>query len=313
MGGGTWDPTKYAAYSDSIKGRSVHDNFTTNYSAFKAKAGTKLGLDPKGIKVRESRDSDANPNSTPLIIALDVTGSMGRLANVLAQEGLGIVFSEILSRKPITDPHLMFMAVGDVDYDSAPLQVSQFEADDRIIPQLADIYVEGGGGGNHHESYNLPWYFAAMHTSTDAVEKRGKKGYLFTVGDEQPPTVLTRKAIEEFIGDTPERDFSNADLLQMAGRMYHIFHIMIAEGSHASAYGDRVRSEWTALLGQRAVWLKDHTKLAEVIVSILQVNEGADKNAVAASWSGDTSLVVRDAITDLTTTTDAGSGGVKRL
>src|SRR4051812_3818980 len=42
-------------------------------------------LDPKNIVIRESVDSPANPNSTPIIVAVDVTGSMGILATVLVK------------------------------------------------------------------------------------------------------------------------------------------------------------------------------------------------------------------------------------
>ena len=36
--------------------------------------------DPKNINMRESRDSEDSPESTPIIIAFDDTGSMGYLA-----------------------------------------------------------------------------------------------------------------------------------------------------------------------------------------------------------------------------------------
>jgi hypothetical protein len=93
----------------------------------------------------------------------------------------------------------MFMAIGDANCDKAPLQVSQFEADKRIIDQLTQIYLEHSGGGNDFESYNLPWYFAANHTVHDSMEKRGKRGYLFTVGDEETPQDLTRDQINHII------------------------------------------------------------------------------------------------------------------
>lgn len=34
------------------------------------------------------------------------------------------------------------------------------------------------------ESYELAMYFMARHTSIDCYEKRGKRGYLFMIGDE---------------------------------------------------------------------------------------------------------------------------------
>lgn len=276
MGSGTFDAGAYRAFAsstahkttDEIYGsRSIHKN-----------------LDPKGIKVRESRDSADNPNSTPIIVAIDVTGSMGIIADVLAREGLGTLFNELLDKKPVTDPHLMFMAVGDANCDSAPLQVSQFEADNRIVEQLTQIFIEHGGGGNCFESYNLPWYFAANHTVHDSLIKRGKRGYLFTVGDEEAPGDLTLDQLRKFIGDTPEAKQSSAEMLEDAKRMYDVFHIVIKEGSHARQHLSAVLSSWNKLLGQHVIPLADHKKLAETIVAAIEVAEGAEAHKSAARF-----------------------------
>jgi hypothetical protein len=303
MGSGSFDMGAYATTSSSLRGSSVKSTFKSS--------GMKDYLNPKGVVMRESRDSVDNPNATAIIVALDVTGSMGDVANKIAIEGLGTLFGEILSRKPISDPHMMFMAVGDVFSDEAPLQVSQFEADNRILEQLRDIYVEGNGGGNQSESYTFPWYFAAMHTSIDCFEKRKKKGYLFTLGDEKCPPTLPASKIEEFLGENPERDFTAAELLAMVEKSYHVFHIVIEEGSFARNHHPEVMKSWRDILGQRVISLSDYTKLAEVIVSTIQVVEGEDKATVAKSWSGDTSLVVSNAIKDLATVGD--SKGVVRF
>jgi hypothetical protein len=267
-------------------------------------------LNPHGVAVRESRDSADNPDSHAIIVDVDVTGSMGFLAEVMVRQGCYTLATEIYARKPVPDPHIMFMANGDVEYDRAPLQVTQFEADIRIAEQLRKIWLEGGGGGNSHESYLLPWYFAAMHTSIDCFEKRGRKGYLFTAGDEEPQMLLRAREIREVLGTTPQNDITAGDLLAIVSRHYHVFHLMVEEGSHFRSCGDRVVAKWTELMGQRAIRLADHTKMAEVIVSTIQVTEGADRDEVAASWNGDTSLVVKTAIGGLAAARDAAAGGL---
>ena len=105
-------------------------------------------LDPSKISYRESRDSEENPLSTPIIVAVDQTGSMGFLAESLIREGLGTLVESIYARVPVTDPHVMCMAFGDAWTDTAPLQVTQFEADIRIAEQLSKFYIEANGGGN---------------------------------------------------------------------------------------------------------------------------------------------------------------------
>ena len=267
---------------------------------FLAQLISKINLTRRKLNCVNRGDSVENPYSNAIIIACDVTGSMGMLADTLVRSGIGTAFEEILRRLPVTDPHLMVMGVGDVTCDRAPLQATQFEADISIAKQLEEIYIEHGGGGNCWESYNLPWYFAATRTSIDCFEKRNKKGYLFTVGDEEVPMDLTREQIQQVMNTEIQTEkIANRDLLTMVGRKYEVFHIIVEEGSHARANGDKVRRAWTNLLGERAIPLADHTKLSEVIVSTIEVAEGRDKSAVAASWDGDTSLVVARAVSGM--------------
>ena len=303
MGSSRWSADDWTAYSSASSKKTTSDIFRSSKMVD--------ALNPFGVNIRESRDSDLNPQSTAIIVGLDVTGSMGIIADNLAKTGLGIMVEEILKRKPVTDPHMLLAGVGDAYYDRAPLQITQFEADITIAKQLEQVWLEKGGGGNSFESYNLPWYFAAKHTSIDCFEKRGKKGYLFTVGDEEAPKALLKSQLEKIFGDGAERDYSTEELLNMASKMYNVFHVVVEEGSHARSYMTEVMNSWTSLLGQRVLRLSDHKKLAEVIVSAIEVNEGKDIGSVTKSWSDSTSVVVGRAINSMSI--NKSSGGVVKF
>lgn len=301
MGYSSWNADDWKGYSAKTSTKSSREIFTS----------TRLNesLDPRKFEIRESRDSDAHPNSNAVIIAVDVTGSMGILAENLIKTGLGVVFGEIIDRKPVTDPHVMVMAVGDAYMDDSPIQVSQFETDLTIATHLEKVHVEGGGGGNGFESYELPYYIAAFRTSIDCMEKRNKRGYLFTIGDEPPPPALKKDQVKNFTGDTIEADIPFKDLISIASRSYNCYHIIIKEGSHVRMRGiDDVLPKWRDLMGQNAIVLDDINALSETIVSIIQVNEGASVDSVASSWSDNKGLVVRSAITGLTTKDTSGTG-----
>ncbi len=304
MGTSSWNPGAWAAYSAATAGRSTKAIF--------AARTMDPALDPALIRLRESRDSPANPDSTPIIVGLDVSGSMGILAENLVRKGLGVLFQGILDNKVITSPHLMAMAIGDAACDRAPLQVTQFETDLVIAQQVERIFIEGGGGGNNHESYQLPWYFAATRTSIDSFEKRGKKGFLFTVGDEFPPERLPAAQIERTFGTRAQHDMSLREVLTMAERMYHVFHVVVEEGSFARSQPDEVVDRWKAVLGQRVIRLSDYTKLAEVIIAAIEVTEGVSATDAARKWNGATSLVVARAVGGLPAARVA-AGGVVRL
>lgn len=306
MGSGRWDPSDWTTYSTTTRSyatKTVDDIYSHELDP---------DLDPKGIKVRESRDSADNPSSTPVIVALDVTGSMSMVLDAMARKGLNTLVSEIYDRKPIADPHIMCMGIGDAEAgDRAPLQATQFEADLRIAKQLEKLYLERGGGGNNYESYALAWYFAATRTAIDSFDKRGKKGYLFTIGDEEPTPYLRARDIERVLGDKLQADLQIGELLTMVSRQWEVFHLVVEEGSHCRYAGPTVKKAWREVLGQHVIQLADHTKMAEVIVSTMQVREGTDKDKVVASWDGKTSMVVSKAVSDITPASPSDSGIVK--
>jgi len=300
MGGGRFSDDDFTTLSTTrMVGKSREDTFTM----------TRMhpDLNPLGLKLRESRDSTDNPESTPIIIGLDVTGSMGMCADSMARTGLPTLANAIYARKPVTDPHIMCCGIGDVECDDAPLQVTQFEADIRIAEQMLLIWLEGHGGGNSHESYLLPWYLAAFHTVSDSNEKRGKKGYLFVSGDEQPQEQLSAREIERVFGYVAPQDYTFEDLYKLASEKFNVYHILVEEGDFYLHYPTRTKEAWLKHMPKdHLLHLADHTKMAELIVSTIQLNEGGDLDSIADSWgSTDTSTMLKKALKDFVVTSSS--------
>lgn len=228
-------------------------------------------MDPKDLKIRESRDSTEHPNSVPIILGLDVTGSMGNVPHEMIINGLPTIMSGIIQRG-IQDPQLLILGIGDHECDKHPLQVSQFESSDELLDKwLTSIYLEGGGGGNDGESYLLAWYLAAFHTEHDAWEKRKKKGYLFTVGDEPTLTQIPRYALQELMGNGQYSDLTYSEILNKARERYHVYHINLTETHSGSR--DVVAEKWHQILGENLIMVNDHREIAKVIAEIICNNE----------------------------------------
>ena len=292
MGSSSMSQTNWGSYIDNtVRSKATVDQIYTSRNM-------KDSLNPKGIN-RESRDSDANPNSCPIIVGLDVTGSMSDILNYMARDGLETLVKEIIKRKPVPDPHMMYMGIGDGYCDSAPLQVTQFETDEKLVDQLREIWLEECGGGNNSEGYSLAWYFANFHTQTDQFEKRKKKGFLFTIGDDGPTPAVELDHIKRIFGDPAEEGIDSKTLLKMVSEKYHVFHINLSNRRSSWNNGTKIQDRWKELLGERAIDLKDHTKAAELIISLIQTTSGVDKDQVINSWDNSTSMIIKDSLNGL--------------
>jgi hypothetical protein len=225
-------------------------------------------MNPKGVKLRESRDSSENPESQGIVFALDVSGSMGQIPKLMATQQLPN-FMKVLLGCEIRDPQVLFMAIGNATSDAAPLQVGQYESTAELMDQwLTWTYLEGGGGGVG-ESYDLGLYFLAAHTEMDCMVKRNKRGYLFMTGDETPFPSLSKHIVEGIIGDKLDDDIPFEEVVAEVQKTYIPFFI-IPDRTRAR----RCERRWRDALGDHVLCLESPVDVCYVAAGAMLINEG---------------------------------------
>lgn len=276
MGGGSWTAQSFASYSTA---RGYNYSTTTHsivgdYSAqdmFKSRRIDAV-LDPKNVR-RECCDSDEHPNSKPVILALDVTGSMGNGA-VKVAKSLNNIMENLY--ESVEDVEFMVMGIGDLYCDDAPIQASQFESDIRIAEQLDKIYFEGGGGGNGYESYTAAWYFGLYNCELDCW-KRGKKGTIITIGDEPLNPYLQKSELERVLGNIGHDTLTETkDLYRAVIDKYNIYHIALDDRSTSYRwYEGTIENSWRPLLGDH-FYVSTLNELPKTIAEIVKKSNGDD-------------------------------------
>jgi len=233
-----------------------------------AQRGCHALMNPKGLKTRESRDSAEHPQSLAIAFALDVTGSMGDIPNLLARKELP-TFMKLLGACHIADPQLMFLAIGDATSDQAPLQIGQFESTAELMDQwLTWSYLEGGGGGSGSESYELAFYMLAQHTDLDCWNQRKKKGYLFMTGDELPYPAVSRHQVGALLGETLDEDIPIQEVIAAAAETYHLFFLIPDPQRRRNC-----EKAWRKLLGDHVICMESAADTCTVAAAIVGLTE----------------------------------------
>ncbi|MCB0064277.1 MAG: hypothetical protein KDE19_19270 [Caldilineaceae bacterium] len=268
----------YSRWSDQAYQQRQHQRHQTRQSAFTYDQQVRNSgnqrvhpqMDPYCV-TRESRDSAQHPDSVAIAVIFDVTGSMGNVPRIL-QTKLGKLMRLLIERGYLAHPQVLFGAVGDAHTDNVPLQIGQFESGLEMDDELGKIYLEGGGGGQVHESYELELYLCARHTAIDCYERRGKKGYLFTIGDEKPYPAVLREQVRTLIGDGRESDIPIAQVIAEVQQRYEYFHIIPTHTAHGRSAD--VQARWRDLLGERVLLLDDEAAVCETIGLAIGLCEG---------------------------------------
>ena len=241
-------------------------------------------------KVRECVDSEEHPNAFPIIIGLDVTGSMGRIPYELITNTLPQIMKKIMD-EGVKDPQVCFLGIGDSRSDSAPLQVGQFESSDELMEKwLKLVYLEGHGGGNGGEDYGLAWYFAARHTSIDSFKKHGRKGVIITIGDEPVHMTISRNSIKELFGSA-EVDVNVTSILDEARSEWDVYHINVPDYSGGKAI---TKNCWNELLNDKVLHIESASKeaIADGIVgAILNSYKSTNTNNLTNSTESNVSIL----------------------
>lgn len=284
MGCGSWDTKTFANY---VTSNAVTRGYTakldslgnvvttaTNQDMFK-NTHIEHELDPMNV-MRECRDSEEHPNTFPIILGLDVTGSMGQAAVEVAK-ALNKIMTNLYDK--ITDVEFCIMGIGDLYCDCSPIQISQFESDIRIAEQLDKVWFEFGGGGNFSESYTVAWYMGSRHCDLDCW-KRGEKGIIITIGDERCNPYLPMDQLQRLTGDTLEGDVETKNLYNEASQKFDIYHIQINHGREWDI--DGIKKSWEFI--EDNYYESNMDNIADTIINII-TNHGT-QNITATNTEG---------------------------
>lgn len=301
MGGGEWSTNVYSEreYARASSGKKAFDYDDSIRRLSRDKWKAHPNLDPKGIRFRESRDSDDHPYSLAIATLFDVTGSMGMLPEIF-QKKLGELNGLVVRKGWVEHPQFLFGGIGDATCDRVPLQIGQFESDNRMDENLEKIVLEAGGGGQKTESYELAAYFMARHTDIDCWNKRRHKGYLFIIGDEMVYPKVKAAEVRSIIGDVLQENISTSEIFDEVKKRFETFFILPTAASHG---GDsEVLASWKKLLGQNVLELEDPEAVCETIALQIGLSEGVtdldtgSKNLKELGVSKSTILAVRKAV-----------------
>ena len=176
MGGPSYDRDVYSSSSSSGWGSGFG---ASSYSASRlTRTSMDSSLRPNG-KILESK------TKSPIVVLLDVTGSNIDFARVVYDK-LPMFYGQIEQKGYLKDFDISFIAVGDAYTDDYPLQVCDFAKGIELDSWIEKIGLEGAGGGQRMESYEL----AAYYLYKNAKFKAGSEPIIFFIGDEKPyPTV----------------------------------------------------------------------------------------------------------------------------
>lgn len=273
MGSSYWSNDFYRDREETRKAR--------NEPVFKHDADIKTGkaarevhakLNPKGVKVREARDSKEHPESLAISVILDVTGSMATVP-MTVQKKLPSLMGMLTSKGYVEHPQILFGAVGDSVSDQGSVQIGQFESGIEMDDDLSRMWLEGNGGGGNHESYQNIFYFFARHTAIDCHEKRQKKGYLFVVLDEKPYTEVSKREVERIFGDTIQANISTEEIVKECQEKYHVFALIPRNTQYNGSPENR--QTWEKLLGaDHVIPIEDENAICEAVALAVGLTEG---------------------------------------
>ncbi len=217
MGGGYYD----GDVGERLRATTTNDVFRDYGERARTECDPTLNIKRK---TRECCDSTEHPNTTPIIVVIDGTLSRGDDAKVIFSK-VPMFFGQLKMRNYVSDPEICWVVVGDSTCDKAPLQVAQFESDNKLDEWLAKMWLEGGGGGTGQESYQLAAYYIVKKMLLDAVKKRGKKALVFFLVDEGFYPKVSREEVERIVGDRLPADLDSAEVFAELQKMAEVYVI----------------------------------------------------------------------------------------
>ncbi len=256
---------------DYYGGRDVVTTTSTNgYSVKSAEIIGKVDTVDKTLDPKRWKDENMIcENLHPIIFALDVTGSMGDWTKIIYDK-LPMFYGQLLMQNYLEDPAISFCAIGDVLTDIAPLQVAEFGQGRGLDQVLSKLYLEGGGGGNKHESYDLAANFYLNHVDLFNPEIP----FFFVTGDEAFWEEETANQIEKVFGyGIKEKSINSKEIWGKLMHKFNVFHVK--KPFYDPKIDIKIDNQWSSALGkERILHIKSPKACIDVMLGAVAITSG---------------------------------------
>jgi hypothetical protein len=220
--------------------------------------GGKQGPNEKIITPKKHVRSES-PN--PLIVAVDVTGSMASWPAEIFDR-LPLLFNTLSQYRP--DLEICFAAIGDAAVDNWPLQVTSFASGFDLEQQLGALYGEGGGG-DAPESYGLFAHWVNTHV---AVPNAKEPPFMIVFGDITMHPKTPRAEVKTVLGDDPFGigDHDSIAEWQKLTRTWNTWFLRRPNGTR----GDEVDLQWGSAIGAQKIFhIQDEQRAVDYAMGLV--------------------------------------------
>eukprot|EP00771_Trimastix_marina_P000162 gnl/Trimastix_PCT/1170.p1 GENE.gnl/Trimastix_PCT/1170~~gnl/Trimastix_PCT/1170.p1 ORF type:complete len:428 (-),score=135.74 gnl/Trimastix_PCT/1170:243-1526(-) len=268
MGGGYYERDVGSVYDDTVD-RSVSSAPASSYTAAADTVMTQQRAMHDEVNPK-NRGIARTDSQNPIVVAIDVTGSMGNWSKIIYDK-LPMFYGQILMQGYLADPALCFAAIGDANSDVAPLQVTDFAQGAEIDEWIGKLWLEGKGGGQNMETYELGAYYFARHCEIPQADK----AFFFFTGDEGCyPLVLQEDILRHIDSNSRARTVSTPDIFAELKRKFHVFFI------HKPYFDAQIDAKnmqyWERLVGpEHILHLEDPKAVIDVMLGAIALVGGA--------------------------------------
>lgn len=266
---GDYSPAEHwSGYDFATARRTYDDHVRTSYTAA-----------VKANVIAESlvEDELVCESESPIVIACDVTGSMGDWPATIFSK---LPYLEHEGKEYLgQDMQISFCAIGDAFSDKYPLQVQPFVDGDKLEASLKKLVIEGGGGCTSQESYD----FSALYYSRNCKFPNAiKKPIFIFIGDEGLYSFIDKEKAENIVkvkfDDDDDKKINIESVFKTLKSKFNVYIIRKPYNTNSNTPSEadtRIQNQWTELLGEdHVVSLPQADRVVDVIFGILAKETG---------------------------------------
>jgi ribosomal protein S27AE len=210
-------------------------------------------------KIIDPRKHISTRSGNPLLIAVDVSGSMASWPFEIFDR-LPLLYNTLSQYRE--DLEICFAAIGDAAVDRWPLQVTTFAGGFDLEQLLGALYGEGGGG-DAPESYGLFAHWVNTHVEIPRLQE---PPFLIVFGDISMHPHTPRGQIAHYLGDELRGDVDSIKAWQQVCKTWNTWFLRRPTGKP----GDEVDKQWGRAIGEQKIFhIRDEQRAVDYAMGLI--------------------------------------------